>query len=98
MLRRLMIAAVMALMSGPAVADDEPLLCGDRQRIIGMISGDWGLVVLTTLDHPEMGRIEIWGSMQSGLWTMLTEDGMGKTCYFLTGHGFGLNFSLHDET
>lgn len=100
MLRRLMMAALVGLVTGNADAAElarDPI-CIDRNQAIGIMTEDWGMVRVLELEEireseaPGVESVEIWVNLDLGTWQIFSIDHRGHACSL----GVGLGFILHD--
>ena len=59
--------------------------CGDRDAVIGKLSGDYKEAHIASGLQSDTGLMEIWASEIDGSWTILMTRPDGQTCVVATG-------------
>jgi len=87
MKKTLLIASALALMGGPVFAQQQN--CGPRDAVVERLTNQYSEAVHARgLAQNGTVFIEVWGSVESGSWTITVTNPAGLTCLIGSGQSF----------
>lgn len=85
MMRTLIFTIIIAAMCSVQV--QAQMVCGAREAIVGTLKDKYG-ESLQSIGLNSKGVIEVYGSEETGSWTIVTTDTRGASCVMAAGEGF----------
>lgn len=85
----LALALAAALPAAPAAAQSAPAArCGDRARIVALLSGTWGETRRAAGLAAGGVVVEVYASAETGSWTIAATLPDGRMCLIAAGEGY----------